>query len=174
MTHRVWGRSVQSGRAAGYRQAAASPERQPEALGSGWFAGGEHRVAMRVYMDMIGGGEHVYNGYYLTFCERARTDLFRLLEALNPDMERQPYVRYMVVAIEQQLRRPLSLHDVVTVTTAVVHVGRSSCKLEHRLLRGEADIAGASLTLVFTDESGRAVEQPRAWIEAFGRAVEQT
>ncbi|MBE7219557.1 MAG: acyl-CoA thioesterase [Caulobacteraceae bacterium] len=138
----------------------------------GGFAAGEHRVAVRIYPDMIGGGGHVHNGRVMEMLERARFDLFRLLEARDPAMPRAPYVRYVVAAIEQRFLRPIMPEDAVVAATRIGHVGRSSCRLDHRLLReGDEELASARISLVFTDASGASTEQPRDWIEAFARAV---
>ena len=132
----------------------------------GYFAEAEHRFLIRVHLEDISGGNHVYNGHYLKYFERARTSMFQLAEALDPSIGKQPYEEYQVVAVEQQFLRPASLHDVLTISTRIGHIGRSSCRLDHVMLVNDEPIATAKISLVFTVH-GKASEQPRGWVGIF-------
>ena len=135
----------------------------------GRFAPDEHRYPLRVYLEDIGGGQHVYNGNFLRYFERARTDMFQLATVLSPEIGQHPYERYQVVAVQMEFKRPASLHDVLVITTRIAHVGRSSCALDHVLVREGECIATGKISLVFTAIDGRPTEQPRGWIEVFGK-----
>ncbi len=138
---------------------------------AGYFAGREHRFALRVYFEDTDTGQIVYHANYLKFMERARSDMLR--EAgIDQRMALDSGLGvYAVTELAIKYRRPARLDDDLLVVSTVEEVRAASCRIHQRVMRGDEIVADARVVAAFLSPSGRPRRQPPAWIEAFQRLL---
>ena len=108
-------------------------------------------VPVRVYYQDTDAGGVVYHAQYLSFMERARTELlnthgFDLLRCAEEDR-----VLFMVHAIAVRYHRPAVLNDMLHVTAQLGLAGRASLKFRQRVERGAELLVEAEIKLALVD-----------------------
>lgn len=141
----------------------------------GRFAGRSHHFPVRVYYEDTDAGGIVYHATYLRFCERARTEMMRLLGASHSRMVAETGVSFAVRRCEIDYKRPARLDDALEIVTTITDIGGASLDAEQRVLRtrdgaaaSAGDAAGAPpaelvrvrLTLACMTREGRPVRLP--------------
>ncbi|MCJ8158499.1 YbgC/FadM family acyl-CoA thioesterase [Sphingomonas sp. LaA6.9] len=138
---------------------------------AGYFAGREHRFALRVYFEDTDTGQIVYHANYLKFMERARSDMLR--EAgIDQRMALDSGLGvYAVTELAIRYRRPAKLDDDLVVASTVEEVRAASCRIHQRVMRGDEILAEADVVAAFLSPQGKPRRQPQAWVYAFKRLI---
>jgi tol-pal system-associated acyl-CoA thioesterase len=119
-------------------------------------------VPVRVYYQDTDAGGVVFHGQYLSFMERARTEL---LNAAGIDLARwveERGILFVVFELSAKYHRPARLNDLLSVTAEVATIGRASMRFRQRVERGAALLVEADVTLALVDrERMRPVRMPQ-------------
>ena len=108
-------------------------------------------IAVRVYYQDTDAGGVVFHAQYLSFMERARTEL---LNHLGMDLARiadEARVLFLVHELTARYHQPARLNDMLCVSAEVVKMGRASLVFRHRVERGAALLVEADVTLALVD-----------------------
>jgi tol-pal system-associated acyl-CoA thioesterase len=118
-------------------------------------------IPVRVYYQDTDAGGVVFHGQYLSFMERARSEL---LNARGLDLARfveDRGVLFMVHELAVRFHRPARLNDVLWVTAEVARIGAASLAFRQCVLRGEELLAEAQVTLALVGrDRGRPARMP--------------
>ena len=108
-------------------------------------------IPLRVYYQDTDAGGVVYHAQYLSFMERARSEL---LNHAGIDLARftaESRVLFLVFRISIQFHQPARLNDQLTVSAEVVKMGRASLVFRQRVERGAELLTEADVTLALVD-----------------------
>ena len=108
-------------------------------------------IPLRVYYQDTDAGGVVYHAQYLSFMERARSEL---LNHAGIDLARftaESRVLFLVFRISIQYHQPARLNDLLTVSAEVVKMGLASLVFRQRVERGAELLAEADVTLALVD-----------------------
>lgn len=137
----------------------------------GRFDGPAHRFPVRVYYEDTDAAGIVYHANYLRFCERARTEMMRLLGASHSRMVAETGVSFAVRTCEIDYLRPARLDDALEIVTRIVDIGGASLDAEQRVFRtgaggtdapepGPVELVRVRLKLACMTREGRPVRLP--------------
>jgi acyl-CoA thioester hydrolase len=104
------------------------------------------------YQDTDAGGV-VFHGQYLSFMERARSEL---LDRAGIDLARfvdRHGALFMVHRIDVTYHLPARLNELVSVSAEVVKMGRASFVFRQRVERGAELLVEADVTIALVDRS---------------------
>lgn len=121
-----------------------------------------HRLAVRVYYEDTDLAGVVYYANYLRFIERARTEWARGRGVDQGRLREAEGVVFAVRRVEADFLRPARFDDLLEVETAPEAATGARLVLRQRVLRGEALLFDARVTLVAMGEDGRPRRLPRA------------
>ena len=110
-----------------------------------------HSIPVRVYYQDTDAGGVVYHAQYLSFMERARSEL---LNAAGIDLARltaERRVLFLVFEITIRYRAPARLNDLLTVSAEVAKMGRASLVFAQRVQRGAELLTEAEVTVALVD-----------------------
>jgi acyl-CoA thioester hydrolase len=138
----------------------------------GRLDGPVHRFAVRAYYEDTDLSGAVYHANYLKWCERARSDLVRLLGIDQRAAQESGEGTYAVSELSIRYLAPARLDDVIVVETRAEEIGAASCRLVQRVLRGPVLLAEARVRVGFIGPDGRPKRQPAPWRAAFSRLIE--
>jgi len=102
------------------------------------------------YQDTDAGGV-VYHAQYLSFMERARSEL---LNEAGIDLARfveRHATLFMIHRIDVKYHLPARLNELLSVSAEVVRMGRASLVFRQRVERGAELLAEADVTLALVD-----------------------
>ncbi|WP_114394535.1 YbgC/FadM family acyl-CoA thioesterase [Oleisolibacter albus] len=85
--------------------------------------GGAHLYPLRVYYEDTDAGGIVYHANYLRFCERARTEMMRLVGYPHSTMIDEAGVAFAVRRCEIDFLQPARLDDALEVVTVISDIG---------------------------------------------------
>lgn len=119
-----------------------------------------HRFPVRVYYEDTDLAGIVYYANYLKFIERARTEFVRGLGIDQTELKDQLGLVFAVRRVEADYLRPGKFDDVLTVATTVTEVTGARIVLRQDLLRGDALLFSAVVTLVAIGMDGGAKRLP--------------
>lgn len=140
------------------------PQLQPP---SGTFAGSRHLFPVRVYYEDTDLTGITYHANYLKWCERARSDLLRLLGIEQRDAVEAGEGHYAVAEANIRWLRPARLDDALVVETSCTELRAASVRLIQRVMREGDILAEVSVRVGFVSSSGRPKRQPAHWRAAF-------
>ncbi|HZD19951.1 MAG TPA: tol-pal system-associated acyl-CoA thioesterase [Burkholderiales bacterium] len=106
---------------------------------------------MRVYYQDTDAGGVVYHAQYLSFMERARTEL---LNRAGVDLARladERGVQFMVANLEVKYHRAARLNELVSASAEVVKIGRASLVFRQLVERQQELLVEAQITLAVVD-----------------------
>ncbi len=137
----------------------------------GRLDGRSHHFPVRVYYEDTDAGGIVYHANYLRFCERARTEMMRLLGASHSRMVAETGVSFAVRRCEIDFMRPARLDDALEIVTTITDIGGASLDAEQRVFRtddgtaesaagGPAELVRVRLKLACMTRDGRPVRLP--------------
>ena len=109
------------------------------------------KVPVRVYYQDTDAGGVVFHAQYLSFMERARTEL---LNALGIDLAQLADARrvlFLVYELKARYHAPARLNDMLSVSAEVVKMGRASLVFQHRVERGAELLVEGEVTLALVD-----------------------
>lgn len=141
----------------------------PGLVGEGHFEGHCHHFACRIYYEDTDLSGLVYHANYLKYCERARSDMLRLLHIDQRAASEAGAGHYAVAEANIRYLRPARLDDSLTVQTRCVELGAASVRLAQSIFRGEDLLVEFSVRVGFIAADGRPRRQPAAWRDAFAR-----
>jgi len=125
---------------------------------SGRLEAGGHSLGVRVYYEDTDTSGLVYHASYLRFMERGRTDLLRLLgighKALGSGEDHEALffaVRRMAI----EFLRPAAIDDLLTVETSPQSIQGARGILLQRVVRDDALLVSAEVTVALVNPSGR-------------------
>ncbi len=106
------------------------------------------------HLDFYG---HVNNARYLEFLEEGRWDFYG--DVITSDFFEQNRLSYVVVNININYKKPVTLHQTLIVETSVKTIGVKSVTLYQKILIKENSsiAADADVTFVILDEKGKAL-----------------
>lgn len=139
----------------------------PSAPPSGAFQGPLHLFPLRVYYEDTDLSGMVYHANYLRWFERARSDMLRLLGIDQRAAAENGLGTYTVAELTIRFLAPARLDDAVTIATEATELGAASVRLRQRALRGDEELAEASVRVGFISPAGRPRRQPSVWRAAF-------
>ena len=143
---------------------------------TGILQGATHLFALRVYYEDTDLSGIAYHANYLRWCERARSDLLRLLGVDQRAAAEDGTGTYAVSELSIRYLAPARLDDAVLIRTQALQVGAASVRLVQQawlqLDAGTTDgdgplLAEAQVRVGFVGPGGRPVRQPAAWRAAF-------
>jgi len=108
-------------------------------------------IPVRVYYQDTDAGGVVYHAQYLSFMERARSEL---LNSSGIDLARftaEHRVLFVVHHIEIRYHQPARLNDQLTVSAEVAKMGRASLVFAQRVARGAELLTEAEVSLALVD-----------------------
>jgi tol-pal system-associated acyl-CoA thioesterase len=109
------------------------------------------KIPVRVYYQDTDAGGVVYHAQYLSFMERARTEL---LNEAGIDLARfaeRHRLLFMVHGIVIRYHAPARLNDLLSVGAEVVKMGRASLVFRQTVERGAELLVEADVTLALVD-----------------------
>jgi len=109
----------------------------------------------------------VYHANYLKFCERARSDLLRLLGVDQGAAIAAGEGAYAVAEAQIKWLRPAKLDDALLIETEATQLHAASVRMAQKVWRGEELLAQVALRVGFVGPDGRPKRQPEAWRQAF-------
>jgi acyl-CoA thioester hydrolase len=109
------------------------------------------KIPVRVYYQDTDAGGVVFHAQYLSFMERARSEM--LNEAgIDPARFAETHgVLFMVHTIVVKYHLPARLNDMLSVGAEVVKMGRASLVFRHLVERGGELLVEADVTLALVD-----------------------
>ncbi|MCJ2183738.1 YbgC/FadM family acyl-CoA thioesterase [Novosphingobium sp. 1949] len=126
-----------------------------------------HHYPLRVFYDDTDAGGVVYHSNYVSWFERARSDL---LECLGIDQRaalEDGTGNYAVAEVAVRYRAPARLGDTVVIVTTAQSVGKVACVLRQVAWRGDTVLAEGTVKVGFIGPDGRPRRQPEGWQRAF-------
>ena len=109
------------------------------------------KISVRVYYQDTDAGGVVYHAQYLSFMERARSEL---LNEAGIDLARfveRHATLFMIHRIDVKYHLPARLNELLSVSAEVVRMGRASLVFRQRVERGAELLAEADVTLALVD-----------------------
>lgn len=125
-----------------------------------------HQFECRVYYEDTDLAGIVYYANYLKFIERARSEWVRGLGIDQLLLKAETGVVFAVRHLVADYLTPAKFDDILTVTTAPLQATGARLVLEQRVLRGEALIFAATVTLVAIGANGAPARLPKALLAA--------
>ncbi len=119
-----------------------------------------HQFACRVYYEDTDLAGIVYYANYLKFIERARTEWVRGLGVDQGKLKSDAGVVFAVRRVEAEYLSPARFDDELVVQTAVQVVGGARLVLRQNVLRGDALLFSALVTLVALTATGAPTRLP--------------
>ncbi|PPB80605.1 acyl-CoA thioester hydrolase [Albidovulum inexpectatum] len=119
-----------------------------------------HRLQIRVYYEDTDLAGIVYYANYLKFIERARTEWVRTLGIDQVRLKAESGIVFAVRRIEADYLSPAHFDDLLDVNTSLREVRGARLILDQAVLRRDAVLFQAVVTLVCLDAQGRAARLP--------------
>ncbi len=134
---------------------------------SGAISGSRHFFPVRIFYEDTDLSGIVYHANYLKFCERARSDLLRLLGVDQGAAIAAGEGAYAVAEAQIKWLRPAKLDDALLIETEATQLHAASVRMAQKVWRGEELLAQVALRVGFVGPDGRPKRQPEAWRQAF-------
>ncbi len=134
---------------------------------SGAISGSRHYFPIRVFYEDTDLSGIVYHANYLRFCERARSDLLRLLGVDQRAAIEAGEGAYAVAEAAIKWLCPAKLDDALVIETEATELRAASVRMAQKVWRGEELLAEVALRVGFLAPDGRPKRQPDAWRQAF-------
>ncbi len=119
---------------------------------AGRLQAGVHMLPVRVYFEDTDAGGVVYHARYLAFCERARSDMLRLL---GIHQSRMGELGFVVRRMACEFLKPARLDDLLEVETRFSGLAGARLELDQQVLLGRVPVFSASVTVALVDRQGR-------------------
>lgn len=104
-------------------------------------------MKIRIYYEDTDMGGIVYHSNYISYCERARSELF-FQKGLKPHDEAMSEF-FVVRRVECDFLKSAKFADIVEVKTKVIEKRNTSMTLEQNIVRGEELLFKAKVTVVY-------------------------
>lgn len=125
-----------------------------------------HVLPVRVYFEDTDFSGVVYHASYLRWCERGRSDLFRLLgndhhRLFDGSDGREP-AAFVVRRMRLEFLKPARIDDVLEVETRPRELGAASVTLSQLIRRDDTVLFEAEVLIVLVGASGKPLRLPAA------------
>ena len=140
---------------------------------TGRIEGAVHLYPVRVFFEDTDLSGIAYHANYLKWCERARSDLLRLLGVDQRAAMEAGQGYYAVSEANIKWRRPAKLDDVLVVRTTSSEIRAASSVMRQEVWRDDTLLAEVTVTAAFLSAKGRPQRQPPEWRAAFDRFVQK-
>ena len=127
-----------------------------------------HRFALRVYYEDTDLAGIVYYANYLKFIERGRSEWVRGLGIDQGKLKAETGVVFAVRRVLADYLKPAVYDDALVVETRLQSLGNARIDLQQSVLRGDAVLFTAEVTLVCMGADGKAARIPQALRAALG------
>ena len=110
-----------------------------------------YSIQLRVYYQDTDAGGVVFHGQYLSFMERARSEM---LNARGCDLARfaeSSGILFMVHSLSATFHAPARLNELVSVSAEIARMRRASLVFRQRVERGTELLVEAEVTLALVD-----------------------
>lgn len=121
-----------------------------------------HSFECRVYYEDTDLAGIVYYANYLKFIERARSEWVRTLGIDQAQLKADTGVVFAVRHLTADYLLPAKFDDVLTILTEVLEAKGARIVLDQRVLRGDAVLFDARVTLVAIGANGAPARLPQA------------
>ncbi len=126
-------------------------------------------IPVRVYYQDTDAGGVVYHAQYLSFMERARSELLNEAGIDLAAFTRAHGVLFVVFQIAVTYHEPARLNERLTVSAEVVKMGRASLVFRQLVQRGTQLLCEADVTLALVDrERMKPARMPEELSKALG------
>jgi len=119
-----------------------------------------HIFPVRVYYEDTDLAGIVYYANYLKFIERGRSEWVREMGIDQVAMKRDAGVVFAVRRVEADYLQPAKFDDQLDVSTTISTVSAARIVLDQMVLRDDAALFTAQVTLVALDAQGRPTRLP--------------
>jgi len=119
-----------------------------------------HIFPVRVYYEDTDLAGIVYYANYLKFIERGRSEWVREIGIDQVAMKRDAGVVFAVRRVEADYLQPAKFDDQLDVSTTISTVSAARIVLDQMVLRDDAVLFAAQVTLVALDAQGRPTRLP--------------
>jgi len=119
-----------------------------------------HIFTCRVYYEDTDLAGIVYYANYLKFIERGRSEWVREMGIDQVAMKRDAGVVFAVRRVEADYLQPAKFDDQLDVSTTISTVSAARIVLDQMVLRDDAVLFAAQVTLVALDAQGRPTRLP--------------
>ncbi|WP_212525538.1 tol-pal system-associated acyl-CoA thioesterase [Actibacterium sp. MT2.3-13A] len=127
-----------------------------------------HRFPLRVYYEDTDLAGIVYYANYLKFIERGRSEWVRDLGVDQAALKAEAGIVFAVRRVVADYLSPARYDDKLIVETVLKALTPARVVLDQRVLRGEAVLFAAEVTLVALGPGGRAARLPAEFRRALG------
>jgi acyl-CoA thioester hydrolase len=108
---------------------------------------------VRVYWEDTDAGGVVYYANYLKFLERARSEWLRALGFEQPELLARHGGMFVVKRVEADYLLPARFNDSLIVEAVLAEQNKASLLMVQRILRDDAILVSARVTLVWVKEN---------------------
>lgn len=140
---------------------------------SGMIAGSRHLYPVRVHFEDTDLSGIAYHANYLKWCERARSDMLRVLGIDQRAAHEAGEGYYAVSEAHVKWRRPARFEDVLTVESRALELRAASARILQRVFRAGELLAEIEIVAAFLSAEGRPKRQPDDWRRAFETFIEK-
>ncbi|WP_299846194.1 tol-pal system-associated acyl-CoA thioesterase [uncultured Paracoccus sp.] len=119
-----------------------------------------HRITLRVYYEDTDLAGIVYYANYLKFIERGRTDWLRDLGVDQGALKEREGVVFAVRRVEADYLSPARFDDLLVVESSLHQMTPARIVMDQRVLRADAVLFTARVTVACLSASGRPVRLP--------------
>lgn len=127
-----------------------------------------HRLNLRVYYEDTDLAGIVYYANYLKYIERARTEFVRSLGIDQTQLKNDSGIVFAVRRVEADYLVPARFDDEIGVLTTVNELTGARIILRQQVVRDDALIFDAVVTLVALTDAGRPARLPAEIRQRFG------
>ncbi len=106
---------------------------------------------IRVYYEDTDAGGVVYHSQYLNFLERARTEWLRHLGFDHNNLHDEFKLVFVVHSMQIQFKKPAKLDDLLTISSELVKIGRSSFEFFQKIGVNQQTLIEAQVKLACVD-----------------------
>lgn len=118
-----------------------------------------HRLELRVYYEDTDLAGIVYHANHLRFAERGRSEWLRAL-GIDQAALREGGLTFAVTRMDCRWLAPARFDDLLTVETRPLRIGGARAELSQRILRHEAPLFEAAVTVAAMGPTGRPARLP--------------
>lgn len=119
-------------------------------------------MKIRIYYEDTDMGGIVYHSNYISYCERARSELF-FQKGLNPHDDAMSEF-FVVRRVECDFLKSAKFADVIEVKTSVIEKRNTSMTLQQDIFREEELLFSAKVVVVFV-KNGKPSRIPAHYLE---------
>ncbi|OUS11734.1 tol-pal system-associated acyl-CoA thioesterase [Rhodospirillales bacterium 47_12_T64] len=136
---------------------------------SGVIESGYHRFPVRVYYEDTDNAKIVYHANYLKFAERARTEILRLLDLEQTELNRRFGLFFAVKDCFLKFVQPAYLDDLLEVRSRVTQMRGASFSFEQVIMRRDQVLVQCDIRIACVSEKGGPARIPAEISQALNK-----